>query len=104
MAKVQKISIALPKEMIADIRYAVDSGQYASTSEVIREAVREWKGPKKRPFPPNYPYVDNIDDLRRMVKEGLDSLDRGERIPAERVYAEMRARIRAVAKAKKKRT
>src|SRR5258708_7192882 len=102
MAKVQKISIALPKKMVADIRYAVDRGQYASTSEVIREAVREWKGPKKRSFPPNYPYVETIDDLRRMVKEGSDSLDRGERIPAEQVYAKLRARIRAVAKAKKK--
>ena len=39
--KVQKISIALPKEMIDRIRAAVDSGQYASASEVIREAVRE---------------------------------------------------------------
>ncbi|MEI9990874.1 MAG: type II toxin-antitoxin system ParD family antitoxin [Rhizomicrobium sp.] len=102
MAKVRKISIALPQEMLDDIRYAVDSGQYASASEVVREAVREWKGPKKHPFPPNYPYVDNIDDLRRMVQEGIASLDRGEGIPAEKVYAEMRARIREVARSKKR--
>jgi antitoxin ParD1/3/4 len=101
-SKVQKISIALPKEMIEDIRYAVGTGQYASTSEVIREAVREWKGPK-RPFPPNYPYARNLDDLRRLVREGLAAADRGELYPAEEVHAEMRARIRAIAKAKKKR-
>ncbi|HEY0302664.1 MAG TPA: type II toxin-antitoxin system ParD family antitoxin [Rhizomicrobium sp.] len=100
--KVRKISIALPAQMVKDIRYAVDSGQYASTSEVIREAVREWKG-KERPFPPNYPYVDNIDDLRRMVQQGIDSLDRGEGVPAEQVYAKMRARIKAIAAAKKQR-
>ncbi|MEJ0040878.1 MAG: type II toxin-antitoxin system ParD family antitoxin [Rhizomicrobium sp.] len=101
--KVRKISIALPQEMLDDIRYAVDSGQYASASEVVREAVREWKGPSKRPYPPNYPYVDNLDDLRRMVQEGIDSLDRGEGIPAEKVYAAMRARIKDVARAKKRR-
>jgi len=101
-SKVRKISIALPQEMLDDIRYAVDSGQYASASEVVREAVREWRGPEKRPFPPNYPYVDNIEDLRRMVLEGIASLDRGEGIPAEKVYAAMRARIKEVARAKKR--
>ncbi|HEY0106717.1 MAG TPA: type II toxin-antitoxin system ParD family antitoxin [Rhizomicrobium sp.] len=101
--KVRKISIALPQEMLDDIRYAVDSGQYASTSEVVREAVREWKGPKKRPFPPNYPYAETIDDLRRMVQEGLDSLDRGEGIPADQVFDRLEAKYRAVA-AKRRRT
>ena len=99
MAKVQKISIALPKEMVEDIRYAVDSGQYASTSEVIREAVREWKGPKKRPFPPNYPYAETMDDLRRMVKVGLDQLDRGEGIPAEQVFDRLEKKYAAMARA-----
>ncbi len=40
MVKVQKISIVLPMERLDEIRYAVDSGQYASASEVEREAVR----------------------------------------------------------------
>ncbi len=97
MAKVQKISIALPKEMLDEIRYAVDSGQYASASEVVREAVREWRGPKKRPFPPNYPYVDNMEDLRRMVQEGIDSLDRGEGIPADVVFDRLEAKYKALA-------
>jgi len=96
-SKVQKISIALPKEMVDDIRYAVDSGQYASASEVVREAVREWKGPpKKRPFPPGYPIARNIEDLRRMVQEGLDSADRGELIPAEEVFDRLEAKYRAM--------
>lgn len=97
-SKVQKISIALPKEMVADIRYAVDSGQYASASEVVREAVREWKGPKKqRPFPPNYPYAATMDDLRRMAQEGLDSLDRGEGIPMDEVFDRLEAKYKALA-------
>jgi antitoxin ParD1/3/4 len=93
-SKVQKISIALPKEMVDDIRYAVDSGQYSSASEVVREAIRGWEGPpKKRPFPPNYPYARNMDDLRRMVQVGLDQANRGELIPAEEVFAELKARF-----------
>ncbi len=102
-SKVQKISIALPKQMVKDIRYAVDSGQYASASEVVREAVREWQGPDKRPFPPNYPYAANMDELRRMVREGIESADRGELIPAEKVYAELRTRFGTSAKKKSKR-
>ncbi|MBN3779324.1 ribbon-helix-helix protein, CopG family [Burkholderia sp. Ac-20345] len=30
-------------EMTAAIRQAVEDGEYASTSEVVREALREWK-------------------------------------------------------------
>ena len=102
-SKVQKISIALPREMIEDIRYAVDSGQYASTSEVIREAVREWKGPKRRELPESVRVPRTKEEFRKRIQDAIGSLDRGEGIPAEEVYAEMRRRIKAVAAAKKKR-
>ncbi len=102
-SKVQKISIALPKEMVADIRYAVDSGQYASASEVVREAVREWKGKEVGPFPPNYPYARTKEDLKRMIQEGIASANRGELIPAEKVYAELKARFGTSAKKTKPR-
>jgi len=103
MAKVQKISIALPKKMIADIRYAVDSGQYATTSEVIREAVREWRG-KPRELPARVRVPKTKAEFRRRIQAAIDSLDRGEGIPAEEVYARVRARIKAVAAAQKRRT
>lgn len=101
-AKVQKISIALPKEMVAQIRYAVDSGQYASTSEVIREAVREWKGPKTREIPERVRLPKTRAELVARLNEAQASLDRGEGIPAEEVYAKMLERIDAVAAAKKR--
>lgn len=37
------MSVTLTDEMAAMIDRAVASGEYASTSEVIREALREWK-------------------------------------------------------------
>jgi len=43
MAHVEKLSIALTPEMAAVVRQCVESGEYASSSEVIREALRDWK-------------------------------------------------------------
>ena len=96
MAKVQKISIALPKEMIADIRYAVDSGQYATTSEVIREAVCEWRG-KPRELPERVRVPKTKAEFRRRIQAAIDSLDRGEGIPAEEVFAKLESRFEKIA-------
>ena len=43
MANVKKMSIALTPEMAAMVRQAVATGEYASSSEIMREALREWK-------------------------------------------------------------
>lgn len=42
-ASLERLTITMPSEMAAAVRQAVDGGDYASTSEVIREALREWK-------------------------------------------------------------
>lgn len=42
MSTVEKISIALPPEMLAQVQQAVENGEYASSSEVIRDALRDW--------------------------------------------------------------
>ena len=47
MSKVEKVSVALTPELLESIRYAVDSGDYASSSEVVREAVRDWVGKRE---------------------------------------------------------
>lgn len=41
MAKVEKLSIALTPEMVAEMRAAVDGGDYGSVSEVVRDALRD---------------------------------------------------------------
>jgi antitoxin ParD1/3/4 len=43
MPDVQKVSIALTSEQVDALKAAVASGEYATTSEVIREAVRDWQ-------------------------------------------------------------
>jgi antitoxin ParD1/3/4 len=42
MTTAEKISIALPPEMVAIVRGAVATGEYASSSEVVRDALRDW--------------------------------------------------------------
>ncbi|MGV8938534.1 MAG: type II toxin-antitoxin system ParD family antitoxin [Allorhizobium sp.] len=66
MATVEKITIALTSEMAVFVRSAVDAGEYASTSEAIRDAVREWK--ERRDL-----LGYTVEDLRVLVQEGIDS-------------------------------
>jgi antitoxin ParD1/3/4 len=42
MPTIEKLSVALPAEMAALVRRAVDVGEYSSNSEVIRDALRDW--------------------------------------------------------------
>jgi antitoxin ParD1/3/4 len=43
MSEVRKVSIALTEEQIESLKAAVDAGEYATTSEVVREAIRDWQ-------------------------------------------------------------
>jgi len=43
MPDIQKISIALTGEQIVALKTAVDTGEYATTSEIVREAIRDWQ-------------------------------------------------------------
>ncbi len=47
MPTVEKLSIALPPEMAATVRRAVEAGEYSSNSEVIRDALRDWTHKRK---------------------------------------------------------
>lgn len=43
MAEIERMTITLPSDMAAVVRSAVKDGDYASSSEVVREALRDWK-------------------------------------------------------------
>ncbi len=43
MADIERLTITLPSDMAAAIKGAVNGGDYASTSEVVRDALRDWK-------------------------------------------------------------
>ncbi len=85
MATIEKISVALPADMLALVRAAVGSGDYASTSEVIREALREWKGRRES-------RAAEFEEIRRLWQEGLASPGRHE-LDTEEVKREGRRRL-----------
>jgi antitoxin ParD1/3/4 len=43
MADIERMTITMPTEMAAIVKDAVDTGDYASSSEVVRAALRDWK-------------------------------------------------------------
>ena len=43
MSGIERMTITMPADMAAVLKAAVEGGDYASTSEVVREALREWK-------------------------------------------------------------
>jgi antitoxin ParD1/3/4 len=66
MGKVEKISIALTDEMFTSVKDAVASGDYASSSEVIRDALRAWKVRRSRE-------AVAIQELRQLIAEADSS-------------------------------
>jgi antitoxin ParD1/3/4 len=80
MSNVQKVSVALTPEIVAMLKHAIDTGEYTSTSEVVREALRVWKMRRTE-------HEMEIAELRRLWKEGIDS---GPPINAEPVFRRLR--------------
>mgnify|MGYP001175054948 CR=1 FL=1 len=80
MSTIERMTITVPSEMAAILRQSVDGGEYASTSEVVREALREWM--RRRDTDRR-----DLDALREAIRIGDES---GSSIPAETVFAELR--------------
>ncbi len=66
MPTVEKITIALTPELSALVKESVEQGDYASISEVIRDALRDWK--HKRAI-----QKQEIEELRRLWDAGVKS-------------------------------
>jgi antitoxin ParD1/3/4 len=43
MHPIERVTVTMPHEMTADIKAAIATGEYASTSEVVRDALRQWQ-------------------------------------------------------------
>ncbi|NCP19979.1 MAG: ribbon-helix-helix protein, CopG family [Erythrobacter sp.] len=79
MSKLERITVTMPAEMAARLRAAVERGEYATTSEVVREALRDWGEYQER-------RAEAVERLRQMV----EAADAGPSYPAEEVFAEIR--------------
>ena len=70
MAEIERMTITLPSEMAAVVKDAVAEGDYASSSEVIREALRDWK--TKRTL-----QLREMATLKADIDKGLSDLAKG---------------------------
>jgi antitoxin ParD1/3/4 len=70
MAEIERLTITLPHDMVAVVRDAVERGDYASTSEVVREALRDWK--MKRAL-----QLKELEALKADIEKGLADLAAG---------------------------
>ncbi|WP_111564459.1 MULTISPECIES: ribbon-helix-helix domain-containing protein [unclassified Rhizobium] len=61
----EKLSITLPTEMVDVINAEIDAGAFASTSEVIRAAMRAWMRQEEE-------HKERIAAIRARVQESLD--------------------------------
>jgi len=88
MSTVEKISIALPPEMVAVVRSAVDTGEYASSSEVVRDALRDWT--QKRRL-----RQQGIEELRQVWQQAIKDQTPG--VPADDVLNRLERKYQAMA-------
>ena len=66
MPNILKICIALTGEQINAIKSAVETGEYATASEIVREALREWQWKREL-------RGENLKRLRELWREGKAS-------------------------------
>jgi antitoxin ParD1/3/4 len=73
------MAIHLNKDLEAEIDRRVRSGAYRSADDLIREGLE---------------LINAREELRQAIAAGAAQLDRGEGIPGEQVFEELRARSR----------
>ena len=70
MAEIESLTITLPSEMAALVKRAVEDGDYASNSEVVREALRDWK--MKRAV-----QIQELAAIKTDIDKGLADMEAG---------------------------
>jgi antitoxin ParD1/3/4 len=88
------MNVSLTPELEKLVERKVQSGRYQSASEVIREGLRLLDDQDRlREL--------HLSEVRKKIQAGLDELDRGEGIPGEEVYGQLKEKSAAFRKAKR---
>ena len=88
MANVERLTIALSAELASLVRSAVEAGDYASSSEVVRDALRDWK--HKRSLQDL-----ELDAMRAEVEKGLQDMRSGQTKTAKDVFDRLEAKYKS---------
>jgi antitoxin ParD1/3/4 len=82
MSKLERITVTMPEEMVAKMRAAVETGEYATTSEIVREALRDWADEQAK-------RQAGLERLRALIAEG----EKGPFRDGEEFFDELEARL-----------
>lgn len=88
MSGVERMTITLTTEMAQAVKGAVAAGEYASSSEIIREALRDWR--HKRAL-----QAQELESLRADIQAGTEDIEAGRvhDFDAERIVQKGRQRF-----------
>lgn len=87
MSGAERVTVLLPEAEAAEIRAAVEAGEYGSASEALGEAVRLWSDSRQA-------RADAVERLRRAWDEGVASPTYGP-VSFDDLRCEARARLAA---------
>jgi antitoxin ParD1/3/4 len=65
MPTAEKVSITMTPEMLRVIRETVDAGEYASTSEVVRDAMRVWQRDRQE-------HAERLNAIRSRIRRSFE--------------------------------
>ena len=87
-SKVERLTITLTTELAHEVKESVVSGAYASSSEVIREALRDWRHKRRI-------QAQQIAKLRSDVMVGIADVEAGRvrEFSADRIIERGRAKL-----------
>lgn len=90
MSDIERITVTITAEMARVVKSAVSAGDYATSSEIIREALRDWR--HKRTL-----RAQQLTELRADIAEGLDDIAAGRvsDFDADQIIKEGKERLRA---------
>ena len=70
MSDIERMTVTLTAELARTVKGAVKNGDYASNSEIVREALRDWQ--RKRRL-----QEGELEQLRADIRGGLDDVKAG---------------------------
>lgn len=67
MSAPQRVAVTVPEDVAAEIQIAIELGEYASSSDAIEEALRDWK----------IKHARELAELKAKIDEGIADADAG---------------------------
>jgi antitoxin ParD1/3/4 len=80
------MNVSVGKDLESYVRSKVESGDYATASEVVRDGLRLLREKELL-------FEARLQSLRGEIQKGIDQIERGELLDGEAVMAELRAKL-----------